>query len=276
MKKRKVVWSSKEQKWIPVEAALSKRCLKCGGRLVLEGEYLKCENGCGKVSVQEEEVLEGREWIVKALMGKIVYVASAGEDGSVFKLAARVPTSVWAKIKEYFWYASCDEDVEGLTDFDVYASVRGWVTANENEVSRILREEAEKQASEIEREEVQILMKREEEEKKRKEEERKKRAEEKKREEQENWNKHLKFVKKVKEISSDWVDVSWKHHEIAQKINPSHKGFKTIAYDPETREELWQSEQDSSIYCICGEVIDMIYHKMPKSLVEEAEKNERA
>lgn len=41
---------------------------------------------------------------------------------------------------------------------------------------------------------------------------------------------HEEFQKKVKEISEEWVDVSWKHHEIAKKINPNHKGFKTIMY----------------------------------------------
>jgi hypothetical protein len=29
---------------------------------------------------------------------------------------------------------------------------------------------------------------------------------------------HEEFQKKVKEISEEWVNVSWKHHEIAKKL----------------------------------------------------------
>jgi len=275
----KEVWSSSQKSLIPLEEALKRNCKLCGSKLALseDSKYVVCTRGCGKIPISTREVIEGREWVVKTLLrGRIVEVAGWGEDGTVYKLTVRLPQDVWKKVSKYFWYAKNDEDVEGLTDFWDFGA-RGWVTCNAEEVNKIVLEEAKKAVTQKELEEVEYFRRKEEEERKeiqeywkKWEESKKKWDEEKKKWEEEKKRMHEEFQKKVKEISEEWVNVSWKHHEIAKKINPNHEGFKTIIHDPITNEKLWVSEQDPNIYCICGEFVDIIYHKMPKNLVEKA------
>jgi len=160
MKPIREIWSAKKQAWISVDEALKMRCVKCGGRFVLEGDFLKCEKGCGKVSIREREVLEGEEWIIKALTGNIVYTVASGEDGSVQALSARVPPDIWKLIARDMYYIRSEEDMEGLADWGG-ERYRGWAVGC-REVEKTLVREAEKRATATEREEAKILLEREE------------------------------------------------------------------------------------------------------------------
>jgi hypothetical protein len=157
----KEVWSSSQKKYITLEEALKRNCRLCGAQLVLseDGKYVVCSKGCGKVQITEREIIEGREWVVKALLkGRVTEVAGWGEDGTVYKLTVRLPQDVWKKVSQYFWYAKTDEDVEGLTDFWDFGA-RGWVTCNAEEVNKILLEEAKKSVTQKELEEVEYFRK---------------------------------------------------------------------------------------------------------------------
>jgi len=95
---------------------------------------------------------------VKTLAGRMIATVAHGEDGSVEVLAARVPRDVWDLIAKDMYYVRSEEDMEGLCDFGG-ERFRGWAVGS-GKVEKILREEAERRATAIEREEAEILMSR--------------------------------------------------------------------------------------------------------------------
>jgi hypothetical protein len=113
-------------------------------------------------------------WIVKALTDNIVtQVAEDWETGIVYyKLTAQIPKDIWSKISRYFQYyresdwvdsefespdylSSLEKSVLGLEDRPT-----GWLTPNYKEVSEILKEEAEKVATQEHLEVVREIEKR--------------------------------------------------------------------------------------------------------------------
>jgi hypothetical protein len=95
------------------------------------------------------------EWIVDGLRRASLRCVAAGEDGRLYKLSNRVPREIWNKIAHLFYRVENDDEIEGLCDYGGYA--RGWVTEADKEVDDILKDEAEKVATQEDRDEVTRL-----------------------------------------------------------------------------------------------------------------------
>ena len=209
------------------------------GELILKGTTKS--NPLKKV-----RVLEGREWVVYALAGRSpTYLAAYGEDGKLYQLSVRVDKEVWNKIRDFFWYVNSEEDMEGMADF-YGEDVRGWVCSGVNveKVNKIIMDEAKRVATDIEREEAEIIRKEDEERKREEQEmrEKKKREEEKRRrEEQEKEQKiqdMIKVLDKMKPINeenwSPYLDWDWfkahgcKHDDFRDMKLIMSEGYGTI------------------------------------------------
>jgi len=222
MKVVEMVWSCKDRKYVEIEEALKRRCLRCSGRLVRANDVIKCESCGGTVDIIKKEVWEGREWVRDALNRRILTFQghSWGGDvyGDLYSLSVKLPPEVWQKVSEYFFYL--DEDVAMEPDFDEWGSIFGfrrgiWVTTEPDKVEEILFNLANQVATEIEREEAELERKRseemermlkEEERKKKEEMERKKREEKEAEERIEEMKNELKKLKVVREAHTylDW------------------------------------------------------------------------
>lgn len=164
------IWSGSKRKWYTfsslneLESFFSgEKCLNCRIPLKIDKEAMRirCPKCGGSVGiVAEKDVPEGRDWVEKALIGNIIHKETNGEDFSLWTLSARLPSDVWEKVKEYFNYYGSEEMMEGGCDF-WGESFRGWATTAPEKVEQILREEAEKAATPLEREEVEILQEKE-------------------------------------------------------------------------------------------------------------------
>jgi len=112
--------------------------------------YDKNKEEIEKIRVDAEK--EGYErkirddWVTRTLSNNILRMATHGEDGSIYTLNAKVPSDVWAKIKDYVFYVSSEEDMEGYSDFGG-DNFRGWGISNPKKVEEILHLIAEKQAT---------------------------------------------------------------------------------------------------------------------------------
>ena len=85
-------------------------------------------------------------WITQVLKSESVFV---NQGHGLYSMRIRVPRDIWAKIKSHFFYVNKDwyEDMDEFTAgyWDTYY---GWATREPEKVVEILREEAEKRATE--------------------------------------------------------------------------------------------------------------------------------
>ncbi len=102
-----------------------------------------------------KEYIDRRMYEIEIEESWITQVLKKGEKlftdqgHGLYSMRVRVPKDVWEKIKEYFFYVNKDwyEDMDIFTNgyWDTYY---GWATREPENVVEILREEAEKRATE--------------------------------------------------------------------------------------------------------------------------------
>ena len=97
------------------------------------------------IEAKMHEIEIEESWITHVLKGENLLV---DEEHGHYSLRIRVPSNVWAKIKRHFFYVNRDwyEDMDEFTAgyWDRYY---GWATREPDKVMEILREEAEKRAT---------------------------------------------------------------------------------------------------------------------------------
>jgi len=104
----------------------------------LEAEILEKQGHCVAISISTLSAL--RKVIKEERQQKqlenlhLVYAGRTEDFGRVYRLSTRVPREIWEQIKEYFLYASEDDELGGDADDETL----GWVTTNPEVVEKTL------------------------------------------------------------------------------------------------------------------------------------------